>query len=243
MQIKILFTGCSYFSGTPSVTYVFDSLLKKENIDSQIISACSPGNSNTTIIKNVYDLINEYNVTDSIVFCQLTHLHRIGFFHDIIDNWVDYQPEWFTSKPKLNEITKSLEFNYKIEQFENKLQTYGTNSIFPSKDIENKLRDAYTSYLTFVYNELETFKYLMYKVDLLSSYCLTKNCKIFFLYWPLIKSESQINELSKRSFISIENNFSILDYTTKNNLINKDDSHLSLDGLDFMSKILYNYVK
>lgn len=239
---KFLFGGCSYFSGNPSVSSDFKDLSLKNNDGYWVHGCASPGQSNTTILKRIYETINELSFTGSTIFCQLTYLHRIGFYHDYTDCWIDYQPEFLNPLPK--KIDSSiLKMDYHINFKKNKLQSFGANVIFESEEINKKLREWYDTYLTYVHNDFSAFEFLIYQIDLITAYLKERNCDILFLYWPLIDDERMISEMSKRNFLSIDNNYSMLDYTTKNNLINKSDSHLSIDGVNFMAQKLYEYSK
>lgn len=239
---KFLFGGCSYFSGNPSVSSDFKELLIKNNEDCWVHACTAPGQSNTSILKRIYETLNEFFFTDSTIFCQLTYLHRIGFYHDYTNCWIDYQPEFINPLPQKMD-SNVLTMDYNIEFGKNKLQTYGNNLLFDSKDIEKELKKWYENYLTYIHNDYSAFEFLIYQVDLLTSYVKEKNCNILFLYWPLINDQRMIDEMSKRNFFSLDNNYSMLDYTTKNNLINNIDSHLSPTGTKFIAEKLYEYSK
>lgn len=243
MQNKILFSGCSYSCGHPSITKLVSDLFKEVDSETIAKSFAMPGHSNASILKKIYDAINLENFNNSIIFCQLTHLHRIGCYHDITNCWVDHQPYFSNPIPTINESTGELNIEYEITYNKILSQDNGINAIFPDDEIRKEIKVAYETYLKYVFNQKETFNDLMYKVDLITEYVKQKNCKIVFLFWPELKNKDQINELKKRSFFNIDGNYSMLDYTVKNKLINNHDMHLSENGMIFISEKLYQFAK
>jgi hypothetical protein len=99
LQNKILFTGCSYSCGDPSFPHEFSLLVYDKTLGdySKVKSYAYPGQSNNLILKKIYDAINQEDYNNSLFICQLTFLHRTGGYHDIINYWVDYQPEFINS--------------------------------------------------------------------------------------------------------------------------------------------------
>ena len=91
------------------------------------------------------------------------------------------------------------------------------------------------------------FNYLLYKIDTLKAYIESTGNKIEFIYWPNIENEKQKEEIKNRNFLSIDNEYSMLKWSTKNKLIDVT-SHLHKEGhLTFADildiKITKNYPK
>lgn len=245
LQNKILFTGCSYSCGEPSFPYEFAQLIdEKERPDFSLVKSYAyPGQSNSLILKKVYDAINEENWKNALFVCQLTFLHRKGEYHDITNSWVDYQPEFIKSIPMINETDDSLHFPYHIDSNKNLAQSFAGNiDLELPFDTVRELKIWYETYLKYIFNEKETFKFLMCQIDLLRAYVESKNSKIVFIYWPEINNMKQVVELKKRNFFNINNEYSMLKYTTKNNLCSPNDSHLSEFGMKNIAKELYNFI-
>ena len=245
MQNKILFTGCSYSCGNPSFPYEFAQLIDdKERPDFSLVKSYAyPGQSNSLILKKVYDAINEDKSENVLFVCQLTFLHRKGEYHDITNSWVDYQPEFIKSIPMINETDGELSFPYHIEPNKTLAQSYtGNIDLDLPPDVTMELKIWYETYLKYIFNEKEAFKFLMCQIDLLRAYVEGKNSKIVFIYWAEINNMKQVVELKKRNFFNINYEYSMLKYTTKNNLCAPNDSHLSEYGMKNIAKELYNFI-
>jgi lysophospholipase L1-like esterase len=50
------------------------------------------------------------------------------------------------------------------------------------------------------------------------------------MYWPEINNDNQLEELKKRNFFNLENEYSILKWSTKYKFLNTESSHLSISG-------------
>ena len=60
-----------------------------------------------------------------------------------------------------------------------------------------------------------------------------------FIYWPEIISEDELNELKHRKFFNIDDEYSILKWSTINKL-HDSTSHLSNDGNILFAKLIDN---
>jgi hypothetical protein len=232
MQNKIIVSGCSY-SHTSKTPYPY-FLNRKEGYDVENIAYS--GQSNDSILKKIYDYIINNNVSDSIFVCQLTYLHRIGWYHSINSTWMDYQPEFINKIPTYKK--DELDFKYDVD----KTIISNSNNSTLEYDDYNALKEMYQTWLARVYDESETFNYLLYKIDTLESFIKNTNNKIIFLYWPEIQNKYQLIELQKRNFFNINDEYSILKWSVKNNMIG-GDSHLSTYGNETFSNILSNKLK
>jgi len=230
---NIITSGCSYsdISNTLDNTVqarsdvVYSHLLgSKYNHNSINLANC--GQSNDKIIKVVYDNIQE----DTTYICQLTFLHRRGRYVDIADEWLDFQPAFF-HKPKLKnkkilwEIVKDTVFFDATKKDEEVSETMKTLT----NETKLKLENWYNEYLSKIHNNVEEFKHLMYQIDMLQSYVEKFNSNILFMYWPEIESDFELKNLKDRNFININDNYSMLNWSTSNNLLGWD-SHVNHEG-------------
>jgi hypothetical protein len=227
---KIVVSGCSYSAGAWPFALKENHLL---NVDSMAIS----GQSNQSITRKIYDYITNNNCKNTLFICQLTWLHRIGCYHDIINEWLDYQPNFINFIPKYNEVVDKLEMKY----HEDNVRV--NKSIKINKDEYNELENMYKTYLKFVYNEDESFINLLYKIDLLESFVEKTQNEILFIYWPLINNELHIKQFQNRNFFNINGEYSMLNWSTKNKKLNNIDSHLSNYGHTHFAGILNKYLK
>jgi len=242
MENKIVISGCSASrSGSdnnPTVNWV-SHLIKKYNYN--IDQLAVEGQSNESITKKVYDYIIKYNATNCIFLCQLTYTHRIGWYHQIANQWADYQPNYINSIPEINEENDKVIFPYTININEEK-----TRYMFPKGNVSqtqyNELTNMYLTWLKYVYDEDEMFKALIFKVDLLQSFVNETNNKIIFIYWPEIKDEFQYNELKKRNMFEIDEIISILNWSTKNKIV-CPTTHLTDEGQLIFAEKLDNKLK
>ena len=100
----------------------------------------------------------------------------------------------------------------------------------------------YKTWLQRVYDEDETFNYLLYKIDTLKTYVESTNNKIEFVYWPDIENKIQLQEMKKRNFFNIDGEYSMLKWSTKNKLVD-NTSHLHADGHIIFSNIWNEIIK
>jgi hypothetical protein len=225
---KIVVSGCSYSTGYQyhlRETYKFD-----------VETLAIPGQSNDSITRKIYDYIVNENCKDVLFICQLTWLHRIGFYHDVANKWLDYQPNFINLIPKYFEVSDKLEIKYHKESIK-------LNDVIDiNKNDYKELENMYKTYLKLVHNEKESFNNLLYKIDTLESFVEKTGNKIIFMYWPLIEDETQIKALSNRNFFNIDGEYSILNWSTKNKKNIPIDSHLSYHGVVVFSEILYKYM-
>jgi hypothetical protein len=229
MKNKIIVSGCSYSAwGYP--------LYLKEKYKLDVESLAISGQSNYSIIRKIYDYITNEDCKNTIFICQLTWLHRIGFYHDITNCWLDYQPNFINLIPKYFDQPNKLEMKYHNENVK-------VNEIIKiNKDEYKELENMYKTYLKYVHNESETFVNLLYKIDTLESFVEKTGNKILFIYWPLIDNEIQIKAFKNRNFFNIDGEYSMLNWSTKNKMLTKIDSHLSNYGHIHFSEILQKYL-
>tara|TARA_B110000858_G_C17795571_1_gene472238 strand:+ start:1440 stop:2096 length:657 start_codon:yes stop_codon:yes gene_type:complete len=179
------------------------------------------GHSNYSITKKIYDYIEKTKVKDSLFICQLTYTHRLGFHHNINNLWIDYLPE---------------KYGYKMP-----------NNLNIESDIRKKLETMYKTYLKYVYDEDVEFFNLMRNVDLLKSYVESSNNKILFINWPKV-NQIQKQELKKRNFFNINEEYSMFNWSCDNKLT-APDTHLNSIGANQLKLelekeyILKNYLK
>ena len=76
----------------------------------------------------------------------------------------------------------------------------------------------------------------MYELDDLNRLVESSNNKILFLYWSHIVPN--VSELKKRNFLNIDGEYSLLNWSTKNNLLDGKTSHLSQEGHRKLSEII-----
>ena len=237
MKNKVIISGCSYsaFGSDTHIDTNWVSLLKKEYLYNTIqLSVC--GQSNNSITKKIYDFIIKHNPKDSLIICQLTYTHRIGAWHSIANTWLDYQPN-YVNIPEIDEKTNKVIFPINYDgSIWNKIH-------FKSKNINKKQYDElfnmYQTWLKYVYDEKQNFKELLFKIDTLESYVEKSGNKIMFIYWPEINSEDELNDLKHRNFFNVDNEYSILKWSTINKL-QDSTSHLSNDGNILFAKLIDN---
>ena len=225
---KIVVSGCSY-----STEYQF-YLTEKYKLN--VTKLALPGQSNDSITRKIYDYILNEKCQDTLFICQLTWLHRIGFYHDVTNGWLDYQPNFINLTPKYSEENNKLEIKYHKDSIK------VNQKIKISEEYYNELENMYKTYLKLVHNEKEAFNNLLFKVDSLESFVKKSGNDILFIYWPLLNHETEKTELQKRKFYNIEGEYSMLNWSTINNKNTQIDSHLSGYGVRVFSDILYSFL-
>lgn len=244
--MKLVTFGCSYsdISNTDDNTIEADSscvypmVLKKLGYDSLNLAQC--GYSNDQIIRQIY-----YNIQkDTTYICQLTYLHRRGRYVDIADEWIDFQPAFF-QKPKIEnkrvfwKVMKDYYFDATRADEDVPRSDKFTNL---SETQKQELKNWYGDYMRLIYNDDEEFKHLMYQIDMLESYVQKHNSRIMFIYWPEVNGVYQLNELKKRNFFSINENYSMLNWSTSNNFLGWD-SHMNPEGHDNLANKIHNFIE
>lgn len=238
MKNNIIVTGCSY-STKAGVHSSYVDLLKLHLKNTNVTNLAWPGQSNDTIIRNVKEQIR-YGVTDTLFICQLTHLHRVSHFCHINQKWLDFQPAYVNTQPLLKD--DKLQFEVKFWYKEKNRPPLGKGNhgavgiygatkhadLDLSDDITNELLDWYEKYLFYLYDDSNTFVQLSYKLDELSKQVLDSGNEILYLYWPEVLYDSTL--FDDNNFLSIDGEYSMLKWSTKNKLTQKKDSHLSLTG-------------
>ena len=237
---NIIIAGCSASYGDNT----YAEFLKTKEYD--VINLSYPGQSNNAIIYKIYQYITNQNIRNANIICQLTWLHRFGAYSTVLQEWVDYQPNAWNIIPSYNKETDSVNFNFNLDkvqlnrnEFPEKLKKILGNNT----NEYNEMLKMYTTYLKYHYDDVESFKYLLYQIDTLKTYVETFNNKITFFYWPTIVNREQISEMQKRDFINIENEYSIIKWFTKNDLLDGKSAHMSIEGHKFFAQHLKHYIK
>ena len=233
MKKKVLVSGCSYSTYAGFATSYSD-ILKKHDYSVYNMAWC--GASNESIINRIYECIKNNNVTDSLVICQLTYTHRIGWYHSFAKRWIDYQPKYIQTIPRYDVENDSVKFDVSMEET---FMEGGNNPIPKDVTLDQYkiLTKMYKTWLEYVYDEDEMFNYLLYKIDTLKTYVDSTGNKIEFIYWPDLQNKKQLEEIKKRDFFNIDDEYSMLKWSTKNDLVDHT-SHLNKIGHITFSNIL-----
>lgn len=233
MNSKVLISGCSY-SHIPKGSYG-NFLNVVHGYD--VINISYSGQSNDSIIKKIYDFIKTNTISKSVIICQLTYLHRIGWYHHLNSMWMDYQPEFINKIP----IYKNDELDFKYDETKPKIIEYDDYGNLTQTDLK-KLKNMYQTWLSMVYDDDGSFDYMLYKIDTLETYVEKSDNKIIFLYWPEVQNDYQLTELKNRNFLNVDGEYSILKWSVKNKMVGRD-SHLSMNGCGEFSNILNSELK
>lgn len=236
MQNKLIASGCSYSSNTGNIPY--PDILKKYGYGVYNMAWC--GASNESIIKKIYDCIKKNNVKESLVLCQLTYTHRIGWYHNFANKWIDYQPKYIQTIPDYDIENDKIIFNVSTKETFMEDGDFAIPKDIPKKEYDI-LTNMYKTWLEYVYDENEMFNYLLYKIDTLKTFVESTGNKIQFIYWPDISDVLQLNEMSKRNFFNIDGEYSMLKWSTKNNLLD-GTSHLNKNGHNILSTKIIDYI-
>jgi hypothetical protein len=111
-----------------------------------------------------------------------------------------------------------------------------------TKDDYTTLTNMYKTWLQYVYDEDEMFNYLLYKIDTLKAYVESTGNRIEFIYWPDIQNKKQFDEMKNRNFLNINDEYSMLKWSTKNKLVD-NTSHLDKEGHVSFANILDTKIK
>ena len=232
---EIIVSGCSYSTNTGVTPY--GSIL--ENLSSVKVSNTAwPGQSNKSIIRQFRDEIKK-GITDTIFICQLTHLHRLNLYCTLNNKYIDFQPNFIKIIPELKD--GNVVFDVDTES-PHKGTFRGISAYGVQKETDFELDESiykeffsfYRQYLKYFYDDVESFYNLMDDIDDLNGLVKSSGNKILFLYWPHITPD--IGELKKRNILNIDGEYSLLNWSTKNNLLDGRTSHLSQEGHRKLSK-------
>ncbi len=229
MPQKIIVSGCS-FSYTP-VNETYSKCLS-EIYGYKVTNISRSGRSNQSIIKSIYDFVNFGNIKNSYIICQLTFTHRFGMFHDVLNEWYDYQPYGINMDAKLN--TKTMGKESYLKEFDELRNGELSN------EIGNDLLKFYETYLKWIYNDDAEFESLMLNVDMFNEWAKLNNNKIVFLYWPDL-NDNQITKLKQRNFFNIDGNYSMFEYTKNNGLVDID-GHMNKEGHMYIADKLNKWI-
>jgi hypothetical protein len=243
--MKILVSGCSYSIVPPNYSY---SYFLEKNFGYNVTNVASPGQSNSAIIKKIYDYITEHKITNSLIVCQYTHLHRIGMYTDVLKKWIDYQPYYMnTNSDGLKSVQNGIEILNNPKSINTSLKRLYTewNKLYNiSETTFTELILMYELYLKNVFNEMKEFEQLMLNTDLLTEWIKAMCNDVLFIYWPELNNEYQKIELNKRNFFNIEGEYSMLKWTIdSNNLLNKTNLHLTSKGNKIFANQLYKIIE
>lgn len=220
---KIIISGCSYSYDKNS----YGEHLKKSGHD--VISLSYPGLSNSHIIYQIYDYVTNNNIVNSNIIIQLTWLHRFGGYNTYYKKWVNYQPNFFNVIPNYNEKSDFIEFDINTEKLNINLPI--SKKLFGNAGLDyNEMLSMYSLYLKYHFDEIESFNYLLYQLDTITSFLEKTKNNFLLMYWPIIPNASQLTELKNRNFFNIDGEYSMLKWSTKNKFLDGESSHLSNKG-------------
>ena len=234
---KIIISGCSYSTNTGVTPYgsVLGNLSNME-----VINAAWPGQSNQSIIRYIRKEIKS-GIKDSLFICQLTHLHRLNLYCTLNNKYIDFQPMFIKTIPEIKD--GNVVFEVDVENPHKGtlrgIGTYGSTKHFHTgieDDMFDELFLFYQKYLKYFYDDENSFESLMDELDDLNRLVESSNNKILFLYWSHIVPN--VSELKKRNFLNIDGEYSLLNWSTKNNLLDGKTSHLSQEGHRKLSEII-----
>lgn len=237
MTNNIIVSGCSY-SAYAGFGVSYGDNLKRCGYN--VFNMAWNGQSNESIIKKIYDYITKENLKDSLIICQLTYTHRMGWFHSSVKRWVDYQPKYMQTIPEYSVENDSVKFEIFLDETFMEDGIWGTPKDINKEDYKI-LTKMYKTWLQYVYDEDEMFNYLLYKIDTLKSFVESTNNEIEFIFWPEIQNEIQLTEIKRRNFFNIGNEYSMLKWSIKNKLVD-NTSHLTKEGHITFSNILDNKI-
>jgi len=234
---KIIVSGCSYSTNTGSTPY---PAIVEKNTNISVKNTAWPGQSNKSIIKHIRKEINE-GIKDTLFICQLTHLHRLNLYCTVNHKYIDFQPNFVKIIPELKD--GNVVFDIDTEN-PHKGTLRGIGTYGAKKQIDTELDDNlykeffnfYSQYLKYFYDDTDSFYNLLNDVDDLNRLVESSGNEILFLYWPHIIPD--INELRKRNFLNINDEYSLLSWSTKSNLLDGKTSHLSQEGHTQLSDII-----
>lgn len=239
MMNKVIVTGCSY-STKAGVNYPYP-ILMQDYFHGTVTNLAWPGQSNDTIIRNIKEEIRNGR-TDTFFICQLTHLHRISKFCTLNKKWLEFQPAVVNPSPDFK--NSKIKFDIHILDIESKSKKtspyVGGNhavSIYGATKPEEvgieefemwKLINWYQDYLMYIYDEENEYQELHYKISELTKLVEDSGNEILYLYWPdTIKDESVFKN---NNFLSIDGEYSLMRWSIKNKLTQRQDTHLTSIG-------------
>lgn len=231
---KIVISGCSYSYG--SIAYG-NVLRSKYGLDTKLISWA--GQSNDSIINKIYHYITNNNTTNTLFICQLTWLHRIGWYNNIAKKWVDYQPNFVNLVPEYDEKTDTINFEHDLNY---NYLNYNRDELGISVQTYDEMREMYRLFLKHHYNDKETFKNLLYKVDTIKAFVESKDNQIKFIWWPTINDDFVLNSLKERNVFNIDGEYSMTKWSTKKRILD-GSAHLSQKGHELFADLLYMDIK
>lgn len=235
---NIIVSGCSYSQNCGWIPY---PLLIDKKTTSSVMNLSWPGQGNDSIIRIINEQIQN-GVTDTLFICQLSYLHRLSMFCNVNQKWIDFQPSFLNQTPKM--VDGKVEFNFDIDIKDN-IGAIGVYKATLPRDIDipyeeyKILMKWYETYMTLIYDEEHRFNSLMESIDTLNYSVGRSGNKILYIYWP--HEIVDINELKNRNFFNIDGEYSMLKWSTENNMIHTD-SHLSGKGHDVLTQLLIKHI-
>tara|TARA_R110002074_G_scaffold388543_1_gene571287 strand:+ start:655 stop:1401 length:747 start_codon:yes stop_codon:yes gene_type:complete len=233
---NIIVSGCSYSQNCGDIPY--PHLIDKKTTSS-VTNLAWPGQGNDSIIRIINEQIQN-GVTDTLFICQLSYLHRLSMFCNANQKWIDFQPSFINQKPEM--VDGKVEFSFDIDIKHNiggmvvYKETETTAVGLPNEEYKN-LMNWYETYMTLIYDEEHRFNSLMESIDTLNYKVDKSGNKILYIYWP--HEIVNINELKNRNFFNIDGEYSMLKWSTENEMINTE-SHLSDKGHVKLTELLIN---
>lgn len=234
---KIIISGCSYSCNTGTTPY---SEILKTISNTEVKNISWPGQSNQSIIRHIRKEIDK-GTSDTLFICQLTHLHRLNLYCTLNNKYIDFQPNFVNIIPEIK--NDNIVFDIDIENPHRDtlrgIGTYGATKQIDTGLDENlykELFNFYSQYLKYFYDDENSFYNLMDDVDDLSRLIESSGNEIMFLYWSHIIPN--VDELRKRKFVNINGKYSLLNWSTKNNLLDGKTSHLGQKGHTKLSEII-----
>lgn len=234
---KIIISGDSYSYDMGNGSY---SDFLKNKLKTNVTNLSWPGQSNSSIIKSIYDEIYKGD-GGNLFICQLTYLHRLGMFCNINKKRLEFQPSMVNVIPEIKNSKVIFDVDYENEHPSDHkgIQIKGVSSVSQSgldPTMYNRFREFYKIYLKYMFDEKNEFDDLMQQVDILQNVVDSTNNNIIFIYWqePVIDK----NELKKRNFFNISGEYSMLIWSTLNSMLDGKTSHLSNKGHHTLSNLI-----
>lgn len=229
MMNNIIISGCSYSSNTGVTPY---STVLGNLSNTKVTNISWPGQSNESIIRHIREEIKK-GITNTNFICQLTHLHRLNLYCTLNNKYIDFQPMFIKTVPDIKDgnVVFEVDTENPHKGTLRGIGTYGSTKHYHAgieDDMYPKLFSFYQQYLKYFYDDKNSFNTLMDEIDDLNRLVESSNNKVLFLYWSHVMPN--VEELKKRNFLNINGEYSLLNWSTKNNLLDGKSSHLSQEG-------------
>lgn len=178
--------------------------------------------SNNLIIQSSYDEVKKYKNKKILLINQLTYSTRLGF---------EVNKKYYSYNGLVGKVFYDVINNELVNR--------------NASEIKNdKFDEYYKKYLLDIYDEDFYSKTLFSQMDMFNSWCENNNVENYWIYWhdfSNIKSEKKI--------ITMPDELSMDDWSNKYKFklqhiknIPIEDMHLSIEGHNQVSKIIYNSI-